>query len=58
MQIASGNAGYKAGFNTIHDHAQDTNNNQEIVPAEMNDILAALANVATEGNITMATTLK
>ena len=61
MQKASGNAGYKAGLNIIQDHAhdsQDTNNNQEIEPAEMNDILAALANVSTQGDSTMATTLR
>ena len=58
MQTASGNAGYKVGFNITHDHAQDTNNNQDIVPAEMNDILTALVNVSTEGDSAMATTLK
>ena len=61
MQTASGDVGYKAGFNIIQDHAhdaQDTNNNQELEPAEMNGILAALSNVATQGDSTMTTTLK
>jgi len=61
MQIASGNAGCKTGFNIIQDYvhdAQDTNNNQELEPVEINDILAALANVTTQGNNTMATTLE
>lgn len=61
MQTASGNAGYKAGFNIIQDHAHDehdSNNNQELEPTERNDILAALANVATQGDSTMATTRK
>ena len=60
MQKASGNTGYKAGFNIPQDHAhdaRDTNNNQELEYVEMNNILAALANVATHDDSTMATTL-
>ena len=61
MQTASGNAGYKAGYNVYQDKTPVENkcdNSNEIEPADMNDILAALANVATQGDSTIATSLQ
>ena len=61
MQISSGNAGYKASYNVYQDKTPVENkcdNSNEIEPAEMNDILAALANVATQRDRTIATTLQ
>ena len=61
MQTASGNAGYKAGYNVYQDKTPVENkcdNSNEIEPADMNDILVALANVATQGDSTIATTLQ